>query len=355
MSVFGTIIGVGQCGTRIGAEFEKIGYNVKYINTDIHDVVNKENTLLLDTEGTGCSVLKGQQLAEQNRNAIIKLLKSISKESDSILCIGGAGGGTGGGVVPFLLELCHNELEFKKVGTLLTLPLSMLDILAMSNAMKTLKQVKNYSSYLMLADNQYLIDKLGVGTTTFWSNVNNYIVTTVSSLDKIYDESKTSFSGMGSIDKEEVSRLLHTTKGLCDISIVYLPDTTLSLDTEVVIQKLFEPSLIQGLDYKKTTAYICCIDTPPNTSLYNHVAMNIFDQVKKKHGNAISRLGMFQTSLVKEGGILVTRFSAGLDYPKVIQSRIKNLKRDEERFLTKRSQTRLTSLDESDFVDLDEI
>jgi len=351
-SVFGAIIGVGQCGTRLAFEFQERGYNVYYINTDSHDAISSEKHYMIDTNGTGGSPLKGRQLAEKNRTQLVKLLKTVAKESQSVLFLGGAGGGTGGGVIPVMLEIAQ-ELNITKAGVFLTLPLQMLDILATSNALKTLKDVKNQASYIILADNQYLLDKLSVGHKHFWSNVNTHIVNMLTSLDNVYDVGKTSLAGMGSIDQQEVFRLLHTHKGICDIGVIYLPDSTLSLDTTVIQERIFEPCLIQGLDYKKSTSYLCCIDTPLNTALYNHVAINIFNIIKQKHGNAISRLGMFQSKAVNDG-VIVTRFTSGLDYPKIIQSRLKNLKRDEARFLNKKQQERLTQTDEIELIDLDE-
>ncbi len=366
-SIFGTIIGVGQCGSRIAKSFATsnlVEYPIYLINSDELDVsglsIESNKCLMVHSEGTGSSTVRGYELGEKNKSQLIKFLKEIRKtHGEKVLLIGGAGGGTGGGLIPYIISLSQEYDIFSAIGVLLTLPVKVLDILAMSNAMKTLRMVSKLKpSYVILADNQYMLDNCGVGSHAFWENVNMRIVSHLNAVDLITDSSKTSVSGFASIDRAEVERILFTGKGLVDISTTFISNNVLPLLTEenkIQNDSLFSSMLIQGLEYSKSLSYLCCIDVLRGTiSSYNHAALQIFELMKKKHGQAINRFGVFESRLVSYGGIQVTRLTSGLAYPKIIQSKLKNLKRDETRFSSKRELDRSLELDDSGLLDLDE-
>ena len=326
------IVGLGQCGGRIGQEFENIGLDTVYINSDEIDMRglsgNTKNKLLITTSGTGGSPLKGAAILEANHDKFTKFMSENMDPAKLQLFVAGGGGGTGGGFVKPAIEFAKSR-GFK-VGTLFTLPTKMMGPLAASNALATLKGLKQVDMNLfLLADNEFLVNKVGL-SSTWWTKVNQYIVSNVASVFDIVRPGKITHSGLGSIDKGEVLRILQSGKGETDIRSFYIDIKDFEMDDTELKKRLFEPGMVAGYDYKTTLSYLVGIDTPIKGS-YTEQANRIFNITKKVCGSALSRPGMMADPMLT-GSLRVTLMNSGLKLPKVIQSNINNLKRDEARY-----------------------
>ena len=345
------VIGIGQCGCRIAKEFNKIGFNTCYINSDSVDmrdfIVPKDKLLMLGTSGSGRSPVKGAAILKSNFT-IFSDFMDIHLQRDALnLFVIGMGGGTGGGMIIPVLE--YAQEKDIKVGVLATLPPKLSGMLDMDNAMRVLKKLRTVDmNMFILADNEYLIEKVGL-STEWWQRINYYILTKVIAAFDILRDNKTSQKGIGSIDMGELSRILQYGKGLLDIRDIYftLPDE-LSISDEELKEKLFEPSLINGYNYKDTLFYLISIDVPDKGG-YTEFASRVFKITKGSFGSALARIGMFIDPILSKS-IRVTIITAGLKLPKVLRSKINNLKRDSIRHEIKKNK-----LDSVDFTDMDEI
>ena len=353
LNEFVQVIGVGQCGCRIGKNFEELGVNTLYINSDEIDFrsfnVDPDTTLLVEGSGTGGSPIKGEQMFKKYKNDILSFINQRLDPKKIIWIIWGSGGGTGNSMGPLLLEHFSKKC---KTGCITTLPPKMLGILPAENAMKTLKKIKGLDlSMCILADNEYLISKIGI-SNNWWQRVNQHIVATVTSAFDLLRQGKITQEGLGSIDRGEIMRILQYGQGMTDIRSIYLTPHEFNLDEKDLINKLFEPSLIQGYNYKNTLAYLVGIDTPEieesnvaKKRIYTDISKKIFDVTKKIAGSSISRLGMSVDPILADT-IRITMVNAGLKLPKVLQSKINNLKRDGERFVEKKTKGETLDLDD---------
>lgn len=347
------VIGVGQCGCRIGKNFENLGVNTLYINSDEIDFrsfdSDPDSTLLVEGSGTGGSPVKGEQMFKKHRKDIIKFIDDRLDSKKMVWIVWGSGGGTGNSIGPLLLEWYSKKY---KTGCITTLPPKMLGILPADNAMKTLKQIKNMNlSSCILADNEYLISKIGI-SDNWWQRVNQHIVATITSAFDLLRQGKITQEGLGSIDRGEIMRILQYGQGMTDVRSIYLTPQEFFLEDKDLIDKLFEPSLIQGYNYKNTLAYLVGIDIPEieeanlgKKRAYTIASQRIFEVTKKIAGSSISRLGMFVDPILSDT-IRVTMVNAGLKLPKVLQSKINNLKRDGERFIEKKTKAETLDLDD---------
>jgi len=341
------IIGIGQCGCRIASEFDSLGFQTYYINSDVVDMrdmrIKPQNCLQLETTGTGGSPLVGKQILEKNYNKFQGFINSIIEMNKMHIIIVGLGGGTGGGmVVPVSEFLIENGY---KCGVIATLPPKMLGMLTADNAMRTLRDLRHVPlNMLVLADNEYLISKIGV-SSNWWKKINYFIMSRFMGVLDILRDNKFSHSGLGSIDRAEILRILQYGNGLLDIKEVSFSPADFKLEDVMIKERLLEPYLIEGYDYKDTLAYIVNVDVPNTNIEYTNFSKRVFEILKTSFGSAISRLGMFIDPTL-EKSIRVTLVNAGLKLPRVLQSRINNLKRDADRHQLKKQK-----VDKTQFLD----
>src|SRR5271157_1018989 len=201
---------LGQCGSRIGIEFHKIGLNTFYINSDSIDMrgldVPTNKKLMLDTTGSGGDPAKGRAILEKNFSKFTEFMKDKLDNRHLNIFVLGLGGGTGGGIVVPVVEYAINN-GFK-VGVLATLPSKAGRMLPMDNAMRTLKVLKELDLRMfILADNEYLTNKVGI-SAVWWQKINYYILSKLAAAFDVIRDGKISQSGIGSIDKAEVIRIL---------------------------------------------------------------------------------------------------------------------------------------------------
>lgn len=350
-SDFINVIGVGQCGTRIAGEFERMGVPTAYINSDevdVRGISNKRNNmLLLDTKGTGAAPSKGKEMAQRHKKEFDAFIEKHASADKINLVIAGAGGGTGGGIVSTVLE----TIRYKgfKVGCLLTLPSKDQSILASDNAMKTIKEVRSIPlNMFVIADNDLLMKEIGVGSD-WWKGVNQHIAFTVLAPFGILDEAKQTRTGYGSIDRGEINRIMQFGQGLTDIrTLSFSKDEIKTFEDSDIKKKVFGPSLVQGYEYKYSLAYLIGIDVPEKGD-YNEFAKRILDVAQKVSGSAIVRVGTFSDPKLKES-IRVVAVNCGLKLPNILGSKMKNLKRDSERYKEKAAKGDKVNLSDIDSV-----
>jgi cell division GTPase FtsZ len=348
-------IAIGQGGGRITQDFSPLNVSSCYINSDAVDVrdlsVSTEDLLLLETTGSGGSPSKGRAILNNNLTAFTTFIDSKLDKSKLNIFVIGLGGGTGGGMaLPSVEYALNNDY---KVGVIAALPPIMQGMLANDNAMRTLKELRSKEiSMFILIDNQYLIDTVGI-SSSWWDNVNKCITKNVGSIFDIIREGKVSQKGLGSIDKAEIYRILQYGKGLLDVKTVYFSPNEFELTDNDIKSKLFAPQLIEGYNYKDTLAYIVNIDIPKANETYTEFSSKVFNITKGVCGSAISRLGMFTDPFLLDK-VCVTIITAGLKLPKVLKSKINNIRRDSERHEAKKSKVDRLDFEELSSVHIDD-
>ena len=349
--------GLGQCGSKLGMLFSSFGYRVDYYNSDIVDVRNtgipKNDLLLVTTSGTGRSTIKGKEIMHDHLEAFEKFLVKRMEKGKMQIFLVGLGGGTGGSSIETAIEIAK-EQGFK-IGVIATLPQTMSGMLAMGNAISTLKALKakeNDIHMFIVADNQYLSETIGLGEE-WWHEINNCIISNVVSVFNLLREDKISHSGIGSIDRAEILRVLQYGKGFADIrEISFSVDEVNSISEEELKVKLFKACFVEGYNYKNTLAYLVSIDMPTK-GVYTNFSSKVFDITKNVCGSSISLLGMFIDPTLTDT-IRVTIVNSGLKLPNILKSRMNNLKRDAERHSAKKNKTDGLDFSSVDDVNLDE-
>lgn len=367
-------VGLGNCGSRITRLVDNFYKKSKmyvpslYINFDQIDMkeiesIPKKQKLLLEGYGTGRSPIKGEEFALKHKKTIKEFILNNCKQDKHIICIFGAGGGSGGGLAPVVSTILHQS-GFKH-GFVLVFPdsTSNSDLNTNQNAIitlnKMLKLETNFKPFIFV-DNQYLLDNLKYNESDYWGEVNTYIAESLMSLIELFDEEdriETS-KGISNLDLAELKRIF-ATPGMMDIRYLVIPQQQLARPDfikEFSERIKEEESLCGHFDLKDTLSYSCTIIVPESFNNFSMI-QNIFDAVAKlTPGSSIRRHSTIIKSKVEDGFyseknipiIKVILVCSGFKLPSHINQKIKKIKKDVDRYIkTKEKESKVVLTEES--------
>ena len=183
-----TVIGLGQCGSRIADQFARldrkalverrthIAPNVFAVNTDQADLTGlryiKKDYLhriiigLRQTLGHGVGKINelGAELAREDGDKMIDAMKAESSiyESHAFLLVAGTAGGTGSGAIPILAQMIKERYLSKPIYALVVLPFEHeinSEARSVFNTATCLKSIYDVVDAVFLADNQRYVRK----------------------------------------------------------------------------------------------------------------------------------------------------------------------------------------------------
>jgi cell division GTPase FtsZ len=192
-------LGVGQAGSNIALGFERLGYNVAYLNTSKEDLNSlkyaKHKIHVRGGEGASKNRKAVLQLASESIDEIINDVLSVLTQ-EYIMIIFSAGGGTGSGLGPVLAS--YLSRIGRKVMCVTILPCEKESPKTCENAYNTCVDISNIEGLgsVFLLDNNNHEDKFAL---------NDIFVKDIDSLLNLNNCSK-----FGNIDKSEIKTLLNT-------------------------------------------------------------------------------------------------------------------------------------------------
>jgi tubulin-like protein CetZ len=183
-----TVIGLGQCGSRIADHFARLNHkaqverrasiapNVFAINTDQADLTGlryiKKDYMhriiigLRQTLGHGVGKINelGAELAREDGDKMIDAMKAEAGlyESHAFLLIAGSAGGTGSGSLPILAQMIKERYLSKPIYALVVLPFEHeinSEARSVYNSATCLKSIYEVVDAVFLADNQRYVRK----------------------------------------------------------------------------------------------------------------------------------------------------------------------------------------------------
>lgn len=199
-------LGIGQAGSNIALGFERLGYNVAYLNTSKEDLESlkyvKHKIHIRGGEGASKNRKAVLQLASESIDDILGDITSVLTQ-EYIMLIFSTGGGTGSGLGPAIASYLSSIN--RKVMIAAVLPDNTESPRTCENAYNTcvdISGLQNIGSVFLL-DNAKIEDKFAL---------NNVFVKDIDNLLTLNNCSK-----FGNIDKSEIKTML-TTPGLSIIT-----------------------------------------------------------------------------------------------------------------------------------------
>jgi cell division GTPase FtsZ len=206
------VIGLGQCGGNIAAEFYKKGYNALALNTSYTDLkaldaLPEENRVYIGVDGrngAGRDMSLGKRSLSVNQSKILNIVQRLLSGADVLLLTAGLGGGTGSN----LSELAV-VLEPLKVLTsaLVTIPTSSESSITKVNAVKSLNSLlgANLGS-IILVDNQKILEQSpNISLASFYPKANSAIAEVFNTFNTINEE--TDAVSLRSFDSEDFKKV----------------------------------------------------------------------------------------------------------------------------------------------------
>lgn len=199
-------LGIGQAGSNIALGFERLGYNVAYLNTSKEDLESlkyaKHKIHVRGGEGASKNRKAVLQLAAESIDDILKDITSILSQ-EYIMIIFSTGGGTGSGLGPAIASYLSSIN--RKVSIAAVLPDNKESPKTCENAYNTCVDISNLQNIgvVFLLDNSNVEDKFALNDV-FVKDVDNLL-------------SLNNCSKFGNIDKSEI-KTMWTTPGLSIIT-----------------------------------------------------------------------------------------------------------------------------------------
>ena len=327
------VVGVGQGGSRLAETFWQLGYRrVAAINTAAQDLkpiaIPSSNKLLIGGSGAGKNREVANNIFKEHREDILDFLKRVFKVGvDRILVCIGAGGGTGAGGGPVVIEICHDlcqaigteqSREDAKVGAVLALPSKSEGSRVKTNAQETAEilikdSIKGTLSPLIILDNErikHLYPKLSVNK--FWKTAN----TSICSLFHLFNKIAAQDSEYTAFDKADLDTVMSS--GIISFGAVPVKtagETIEETDISHAVRDNLKKNILANIEVD-TGKFAACVvigdkhtlDNTPQESLEHG-----FEQLTRLlgEGSTVHR-GIYHTS---KKGLVVYTIIGGIEAP----------------------------------------
>lgn len=160
-------VAIGQAGGNIGQLLEKKGYPVMYLNTSTEDLDTikdgKYKHHIQNGEGCNKDRNKAKQLIVDDYDAVADMIDNTLK-TEFIFVIFSAGGGTGSGAGPMLVDMLASD--GRSVGIITVIPSAQESIKTQINAYECFKELVEIdnSGCCFILDNDKGRDRLAINT-----------------------------------------------------------------------------------------------------------------------------------------------------------------------------------------------
>ena len=230
------IVGIGQCGGRIGDEFARLNKRARRyrgieividafaVNTDSADLAglytiksDYQHRVLIGagrTHGHGVAKISevGAEIAREDGDKVIDALRSPRRfyEADAFLLVAGAAGGTGSGVTPIMAKVIKERFSDKPVYVLTVLPFEHevdTEERSLYNTAVFLKSVYSVADAVILFDNQRYVRK-DFSLRNNLSKINQLIVEPFYNLLCAGEEKKAKYIGARMLDSGDIIQTL---------------------------------------------------------------------------------------------------------------------------------------------------
>ena len=305
-------IGLGQCGSNIAEIAELYSYRTAVCNTSPEDLeaieLIKNKVLLGSNGGAGKDRRLAKKDAKENYTKVVNLINEKFQGIEMVYFIFSAGGGTGSGMSPMMIDVVRRLIPKKKFGCITILPTKEESPVAQINALECLKEITRLEIPSFIVDNEKMLSS-GKFTSRkdLFDKVNDYII---NCFNLILNTNRIP-SKYGNLDQQDIIKLLSTPGcsviATADISEKERKANGFSFGKKVMAS--WDSSYFAPLEYDKNivrTGYIYEIkDDTSNIVNYK--------EIEREAGKPIETFEGYYSS--KDSDETVISIITGLSYP----------------------------------------
>lgn len=212
------VVGLGQGGGNLAAEFGRRGYRaiaLNTANTDLNALGTDAYATLPDAQrmyigldgydGAGADLNYGRQCVAESAERVREVVARHTEDADVVLLTAGLGGGTGSAISELCQALAPLDLP---LTTLATLPAAHESSIAKVNAVRAVSElVRMREQGLIFADNGRLAELHGdVALELYFNRVNQMIIDPIDSINRLNQRAE--LQSVRSLDGEDLRTLL---------------------------------------------------------------------------------------------------------------------------------------------------
>ncbi len=333
------VVGLGQAGGNLAAEFYRRGYRAVAFNTAQTDLTaldpggvfptlpaERRHYVGLDGyDGAGADPDYGRQCIAENAERIRQIILKQCSDADAVLITAGLGGGTGSSVAELISVVEGQELP---ILALMTLPTETESGIAKVNAVRAINEIVNADLMGWVFVDNGRISKLNpdVSIVDYYAHINGQIASPLDALNRLNDRGK--LRAIRSFDGEDYRKLL-LSGGVLNYSVTELPEITVEEVVGTVRDSIEASELMPaGFDLKKMS-YLGLVIEAPESALANtpiSVFEEISQQLKVESEGAAVYQGLYRTD--EERGTLVRLIAATQALPHRIRDLLSDAKRE---------------------------
>lgn len=360
------VVGLGQAGGNLAAEFSRIGYRALALNTAHTDLSslasgNRQHGLTAEQriyvgidgyDGAGADLNYGRECIQENADRIRAAVARHAEGADVVILTAGLGGGTGSAVSELVRVLSELDLP---VIVMATLPNEHESGIAKVNAVRAVSDlVKQPNIGWIFADNSRLAHiHGGVSLDKYFEKVNSVIIQPLDSLNRL--NSNPGMTPIRTLDGEDFRALL-LSNGVMNYS-----ETTLSTFTvEAVIERMREnlqaSSMMPAGFAPEEISYMGVVleasdEVLRGTPFSFYEQLN--EQLKDETGGGAIYMGVYRLEKAPVGGVATFRMIASTQaLPEGIQAIVNDARR-EGGTLRDKLQRSMSTLDLGDIEEFD--
>ncbi len=291
------VIGIGQCGGRIADEFTRLNRRARSfrnieiitdafaVNTNATDLIglsaikaDNQHRILIGgkkTRGHGVAKLNelAAEIAREDGDKVIDAIRTSKRldETDALLVIAGAAGGTGSGATPTIIQQLKDRYIDKPVYALIVLPFeheAQNEKTTIYNTAVCLKSVYSTADAVILVDNQRYIKK-DFSLRSNVSKTNELIVEPFHNLLCAGEEKKVKHIGNKMLDSGDIKATLSGWTAI-GYGKSLLPLITLPFEKTREFRKKSDNTYkgIRAIDESLSELSIHCETTDAGSALY---------------------------------------------------------------------------------------
>ena len=302
------VIGLGQAGGNLAAEFNRRGYRAVAFNTAQTDLAaldpggvfptmpaERRHYIGLDGyDGAGADPEYGRQCIGEHADRIRQVILKLCHDADAVLVTAGLGGGTGSSISALVNVLADHELP---LVALMTLPTENESGIAKVNSVRAINEIVDAElmGWVFVDNGRIASLNPDVSIVDYYAHINGQIASPIDALNRLNDQGK--LKPIRSFDGEDYRKLL-LSGGVLNYSVTELPEITVDEVVGTVKDSIEASDLMPGgFDIKKMS-YLGLVIEAPEERLANtpiSVFEEISESVKSESGGAAIYHGLYRT------------------------------------------------------------